>query len=155
MSATQDADDCPDYDVTVETTDLLADLAENAAYHARQHAKHARNWREDDWWQYRRWMLEESAAMQAYRTAIAMLQPGRHDVLVPSGEFTDDGTVRVREFMREISRLGDDAHERGSTQARKAARMYARIESVLRDDYGVGWPRLDDIGGTPLEEDLP
>lgn len=143
----------PNYEVTVAADELLADLAEKAASSAREHAYHAQSWREDDWWQYREWMQNDRKKMRAYATTIAMLQPESHGATVPLGEFVaDDGTVNVREFMREVSRLGDQAHDRGSREAESA---YARITSLLRNEYGVGWPRLDDLGGNPLEEDLP
>ena len=143
----------PDYSVRVEADELLADLAEKAAQSARDHAYHARCWRDDDWWQYREWMQEERKKMTAYARAIAMLQPERHSHTVPRGEFVaEDGTVNVREFMRAASRLGDDAHDRGSRPAESA---YAKVDSLLRNEYGIGWPRLDDLGGNPLEEDLP
>lgn len=142
----------PDYSVHVEADELLADLAEKAAQSAREHAYHARCWRDDDWWQYRQWMQEERKKMTAYATAIAMLQPERYCYTVPRGEFVaDDRTVNVREFMRATSSLGDDAHDRDSRPAESA---YARVLSLLRDEYGVGWPRFDDLGGV-LEADLP
>lgn len=143
----------PNYEVVIDVDELLADLAKKAASSAREHAYHARHWRDDDWWQYRQWMQEERKTMKAYATAIAMLQPESHGVTVPRGEFVaDDGTVNVRKFMREISRLGDDAHDR---DAREAESAYAKVNSLLRNEYDIGWPRLDDLGGIPLEEDLP
>ncbi len=155
-SSTQDSDrerSAPDYSVPVEVSELLADLAEKAANTARRHASNARNWQEDDWWQYRQWMQQDWKKMRAYSTAIAMLQTGNHGTAVPRGEFVaEDGTVNVREYMSEISRLGESAHNRGAHEAESA---YARVTSLLRNEYGVGWPRLDDLGGNPLEEDLP
>lgn len=145
----------PDYSVDIRAGELIADLAEEAASHDEEYAYHAECNREDDWWQYQQWMLEEKAAMRAYATAIAMLQPESHGATVPRGEFVEDGLVKVREFMREISRLGDEAHDRDSVQADSAESVYACVTSLLRNEYGIGWPRLDDLGGNPLEEDLP
>lgn len=149
-----DGEACPpDYDVRVEADELLDDLAEKAASKAREHAYCRRNWQKDGWWQYRQWMKEHRREIKAYATAIAMLHPESHDAAIPLGEFVaDDGTVNVREYMREISRLGDDAHDRGN---RDAEHGYAKVTSLLRNEYGIGWPRLDELGGNPLEEDLP
>lgn len=59
-----------------------------------------------------------------------------------------------------LSGLADDAHDRtcGSRRnpvADEAETAFTAILSMLRDNYGVGWPRLDGVGGNPLEVDLP
>lgn len=161
LSSEDEACAC-DYTVRVEADELLVDIAEKAANHGKRMAEYRRYDIEEGFvpgrppgqlsW-YARQALEEKKAVRAYGTAIAMLQPGWHDARVPSGEFVaGDGTVNVREYMREISRLGDAAHDRG---AREAESAYAKVTSLLRNEYGVGWPRLDDLGGNPLQEDLP
>jgi hypothetical protein len=154
MSSTETPTDSdrPNYSVEIDAADLREDLAEKAASAARKHAYCARSYREDDWCGYRQWMQEHRRKMRAYATAIAMLQPGRYNVLVPRGAFVGDETVNLREYMREISRLGDEAHDRGDREAESA---YAKVNSLLRNEYDVGWPRLDELGGNPLEEDLP
>jgi hypothetical protein len=155
MSAQHDS---PDYDVTVEADDLLADLAADAAEYGKDFEENRRWWREsldfDEWHEARYWMLEASGGQRAYAESLAALQPG--------GRFrADGGMVDVRGYMAWLSGLADRSHDRSHgpyTETRQAAERetaYTAVISTLRDDYGVGWPRLDDIGGTPLEEDLP
>jgi len=162
MSRTESDADAPDYEVTVRASELREDLAEAAATHGKRMAEYRRYDRNEGFvpgrpagqlsW-YARQAVEERKAVRAYATALAMLQPEHYGATVPRGEFVaDDGTVNVREFMREISELGDAAYERG---AREAESAYASVTSLLRNDYGIGWPRLDDLGGNPIEEDLP
>lgn len=153
-------EDTPNYDVRIEASELIEDIAAKAETHGERLAEYRRYDREEgvifgrpagQLSQYQRWALEEKKTVRAYGTAIAMLQPESHDVSVPSGEFVEDGVVNVREYLREISRLGDRAHDRG---ARDAESAYAQVASLVRDEYGVGWPRIDDLGGV-VEADLP
>lgn len=155
-------EDTPNYDVRIEAVKLISDLAAKAETHGERLAEYRRYDREESFVpgrpagqlsEYQRWALEEKKKARAYATAIAMLQPESHGTTVPRGEYvSEDGTVNVRKYMREISRLGDDAHDRG---ARNAESAYAKVQSLIRNEYGVGWPRLDDLGGNPIEADLP
>lgn len=151
--------DGPDYGVTVEADELLADLAERAAEYGLDYEEKNRWWRESlesgvgEFVEARYWKLEARGGQRAYSEAIAAIQPG--------GRFRDGAHVDVRGFMSWLIRMADDYHGRshgGYTSTRQpdeAETACSRMLSLLRDDYGVGWPRLDDVGGTPLEEDLP
>jgi len=151
-------DDTPNYDIRIDADELLVDLAERAAEYGHDYEEKRQWWREsldtvDEWHDARYWMLEARGGQRAYRDVLATLQPG--------GRFrTDDGTVDVRAFMRWVSQRADAAHDdrhgtHGETrQADEAESAFARVLAVLRDDYGVGWPRIDDLGGV-VEADLP
>jgi len=156
--------DTPDYDIAIDADELLADLAADAAAHGRDYQE-KRGWWDDslgthsEFHEARIWMLEARGAQRAYAKTIASLQPEHHSLTVDTYR-TDDGAVDVRGLMRWLSEQADAAHERAGAvgerpQADAAETAYARILSTLRDDYGVGWPRLDDLGGNPLECDLP
>lgn len=148
----------PDYDVEIEADDLLRDLAERAARYGKQYEEHRDSWRRSWDWQIhfheaRCWMLEDAGGRRAYSEVIGAIQPG--------GRFrNDDGTVDVRGLMAWISTRSDEAHKdargdyTGTRQADEAESAFAKILPVLRDDYGVGWPRFNDLGGV-LERDLP
>jgi hypothetical protein len=162
--AASDVPDAPDYDMEIAADELLADLAEEAAEYGRDVAEKARWQREapafDPYTKAMYWELEALGGRTAYAKAIATLQP--ENSLLPSRNFREaDGTVDVRAFMAWLSKQADAAHEDSygdyteTRQASEAETAYARMLSTLRDDYGVGWPRLDDLGGNPLECDLP
>jgi hypothetical protein len=157
-------DDAPNYDITIDADDLLAELAADAAAYGGDY-KEKRQWWADSletpepFYAAEQWMLQASGGRRAYSEAIAALQPEAHSVPVDCYR-NDDGTVDVRGYMRWLSECADAAHDRGGVpgtnpQANEAETAYSRILSTLRDDYGVGWPRLDDLGGNPLECDLP
>lgn len=157
MSTTTDAG--PDYDVEIDADDLLADLAERAAEYGRDYEEKRRWWHEsldtlEPWHEASHWMLEARGGQRAYAEAIAAIQPG-------GGYRNDDGTVDVHRYMHRLSTFADQCHEDSygpyaeTRQADEAETAYAKILSVLRDEYNIGWPRLDDVGGTPIEEDLP
>lgn len=165
MSATQT--DGPNYDAEIDAAELRQDLAARAAKHSEKAAEHRRDDREWEeaggWWdrppgqlsQYARWALEEMAAARAYARALAKLQPV--DRFRSRHRYVEDGQVRVREFMRFLQTNADETNGRrhGDYQARKAHHAYSQVLSLLRDEYGVGWPRLDDLGGAPIPEDQP
>jgi hypothetical protein len=148
----------PNYDVEVDADELLADLAKRAADYAHDHDEKRRWWRESfdmvsEFHDARYWMLEALGGRRAYQYAMVELQPG--------GRYrNDDGTVDVRGFMSWLSDLSEEAHEaaRGdyttTREADEAETAYVKMQSVLRDDYDVGWPRFDEVGGV-RERDLP
>lgn len=155
----------PDYGVEIDANELLADLVEEAASYAEEYEEKRRWWMEsldhcDEWHEARYWMREARGGQRAYSEAIAALQPESHALVVDCHR-NEDGTVDVREYMAWLSKCATEAHERSGSvpgqnpQADEAESAYTRILSTIRDDYGVGWPRLDDLGGNPLECDLP
>ena len=154
----------PNYEVTIDAADLLADLAADAAAHGRDYEE-KRGWWDDSlgthspFHEARIWMLNARGAQRAYSKAIASLQPEQHTLSVETYR-NADGTVDVRGLMRWLRTEADAAHDRAGVvgenpQADAAETAYAQILSTLRDDYEVGWPRLDDVGGNPLECDQP
>jgi hypothetical protein len=157
--------DAPDYDITIHTDDVLADLVEMAQDAAERRDEY-RQWHRRELErgydinpQYEYWVREQTGLLTALGRAIAALQPEQHHVLV-DGCRQADGTVAVRDYMRWLSDAADGAHQvvnekRDAPRASKMETGYSRVLSVLRDDYGIGWPRLDDVGGNPLECDLP
>lgn len=167
MSKSQQTDG-PNYDVQIDADDLLETLAERAAEHARKMYKHRRDHREYDmWWerepgqlsQYMLWELEELGALRSYSLTITHLQPeASHSWRCEYRN--DDGTVDVRGLMQWLERESERAHEDSygphseTRQADAAETAFAKILSLLRDEYGVGWPRFDELGGV-LEGDLP
>jgi hypothetical protein len=163
MSANTLTEDGPNYDVQIDADELLADLAERAAEYGHEYEEKRELWQEsldtsDLWQQANYWMQEARGGQRAYSEAIAALQPEHHSVLVTTYR-TDDGTVDVRGYMRWLSNLAEDAYERaGSSVSNPAANesetAYCKILSLLREEYGVGHPRFDDLGGV-LEGDLP
>jgi len=159
------SDDSPDYDVHIDADELLADLVEQAQDYAEDHTEKREWWHDSfdsatEWTEARYWMLEALGGLEATDQAIAALQPGAHTIHAPNCR-NDDGTVDVRAFLRWLGDESDAAHERSygdyteTRQADEAETAYCRIMSTVRDDYRVGWPRLDDVGGNPLEADLP
>jgi len=153
----------PDYDVEVDADELLADLAEMSAQYARDYVEHHGWWRDspvyDPFTEAKYWAQEDLGGRGAIENAILTLQPDGSSHL--AGKFLNaDGTVDVRGFMSWVSDRGDYAHEDSHgpyTETRHADEResaYAAITSLLRDEYGVGWPRIDDLGGV-VEEDLP
>lgn len=160
MSTTRDK---PNYDVEIAADELLSDLAALAAEYGEQYEEYRRWWQgsldhHTEFTDARYWMLEQAGGQEALSKTIATLQPESN----PRVNFrNDDGSVDVRGLMRWLSERGDRAHERSygdytkTRQADEAETAYASVLSQLRDDYGVGWPRLSDVSGTPLEEDLP
>ena len=154
-------DDRPNYDVDVLAADLIADLVEKSAEHAKRQEEYRRYSREDPFWnEPLYWALEQLGAQRAYGRAIAVIQPENH--MIPSYSFVDDGGfVKVREYMAWLSRQAKREHEDSygpyteTRQADFAESAYAKVLSLIRNDYGVGWPRLDEVGGNPLPEDLP
>lgn len=149
----------PNYDVEIQADELLADLADDAADYGEDYEEKRSWWHDsfratEEFHEARYWMLEAVGGRRAYRDALTRIQPG--------GRFRNgDGKIDVRGYMRWLSNKADHAHEdsRGpyteTRQASEAESAYVSILSTLRDDYGVGWPRLDDIGGNPIEVDLP
>lgn len=162
MSATQQ--DRPDYDVEIDADELLTDIAEMAAEYGEDYEEKRRWWMEspphDEFVAARGWMQEAAGGQLALSHVVAALQPENHSLMVDCHR-REDGTVNVRELMAWLSEQADAAHERSGNslnpnrQANEAETAYVSVLSLLRDDYGVGWPRLDDVGGNPLEEDLP
>jgi|GEM_PF-4782486 len=158
-------DDSPDYDVRIDADELLADLVEQAQDYAEDHSEKREWWHDSfdttaEWTEARYWMQEALGGRKATSEAIAALQPEAHTIHAPNCR-NDDGTVDVRAFLRWLSEEADAEHERSygdyteTRQADEAETAYCRIMSTVRNDYGVGWPRLDDVGGTPLEADMP
>ena len=157
-SASSGHENGPNYDVEIAADELLTDLAESAAGYGEEVVENRQSWRESwDWAsefrETRYWMLEALGGRRAYATVMAKIQPG--------GRFrNDDGTVDVRGLMRFVSDRSSEAHERSygdfteTRQADEAESAYASILSTIRDKYGVGWPRFDDVGGV-MERDLP
>jgi len=169
MSQATNHDGAPNYEVEIDAAELREDLAELSAKHAKR-AEEYRRWDREhfeyalpdqlpppgDLTEFGYDALEQSGRVRAFGDAIAKLQPaGRTRYL------NDDGTVRVREFMRWLKRRGDAAHEdrygpwketRGASGAESA---YAKALSVIRNEYGVGWPRLDEVSATAIPEDEP
>jgi len=158
----------PNYDVEIDAQELATDVAELSARRARKAAEYNRDAREEpvpldheygELTEYQRWALVEESAMWAFADVIAMLQPA--DKSGPNTRYVDDGSVKVRDLLRALSRRSTEANERrngydtSSKQAREAHHAYSKVISLIRNDYAVGWPRLDDIGGTPIPEDKP
>lgn len=152
----------PNYDVEIDADELLADLADIAAEYGEDYEEKRRWWTEspvyDEFHEARFWMLEARGGQRALSHAIAALQPENNCITV--GCYREaDGTVDVRGFMSWLSEEADAAHERRgssspSRQASEAESAYNKALRLLREDYGVGWPRLDDLGGIK-EEDRP
>lgn len=157
--------DAPNYDVVIDADELLADLADRAAEYAEDYAEKDRWWRESldyatEHTEARYWALEALGGRTAYARVIATLQP-ENNLPALHCFLEKDGTVAVRDLMSWLSNRQQAAHDDAhgpyteTRQASEAASAYAKILSLIRDDYGVGWPRLDDVSGTPLESDLP
>lgn len=155
----------PDYDVEIDADELLADLVELSQKYAREYAEHDRMWREsldtfEPFHDAKYWALEDLGGRDAIAQAILGLQPAG-DAYFAGRYRREDGTVDVREFMRWLSQRAEYAHEDSygpyteTRQASESETAYVKVISLLRDDYGVGWPRLDDVGGNPLEADMP
>jgi len=148
----------PNYDVDINADELLADLAETAAGYGEEVVENRQSWRRSwDWaTEFREakyWMLEAIGGRRAYADIMAAIQPG--------GRFRNDGgTVDVRGLMQALDHKSTTTNEdrngpySETRQASEAHSAYSRIISTLRDDYGVGWPRFDDLGGR-LECDMP
>lgn len=154
----------PTYDVDVEADELIADIAELAAEYGADFEEKRQWWQEspayDPFTEAEMWMLEARGGQRACGKAVALLQP--ESAVAGCSEFRDaDGTVDVRGYMRWLLDSHDAAHERSygghreTRQADEAESAYSRILSLLRDEYGVGWPRLNSVSGTPVEKDLP
>ena len=157
----------PNYDLEIDADELAADIAALSARRARKAAEYNRDARNEpvsldrepgQLTQYQRWAIKEEAARMAFANVIAMLQPA--DKYGPNSRYVDDGLVKVRALLRELSRRGSETNERrngydiNSQQAGEEHSAYAKVISLIREDYAVGWPRFDDIGGR-LQEDLP
>lgn len=161
--STKSNTDAPNYDVEVQADDLITDLAERATEYATDYEKKRRWWLDspphDEFVEARDWMQEARGGQRAVGEAIAALQPENHSVL-PRCYRNADGTVDVRGFMAWLSRQADRAHEASSgphgqtRHADESETAFAKMLSLLRDEYDVGFPRFDDLGGV-LEEDLP
>jgi len=149
----------PDYDRTIDAAELLADLADLSQYYADEYVEKRQWWndyigRSNDFEEARWWMLEALGGRQAITDAMVQIHP--------DGECrNNDGTVALRAFMRYVTDQADRAHDRAhgaysdTRRADEAETAYAKVLTLLRDDYGVGWPRVDDIGGNALSQDLP
>lgn len=153
----------PDYEVEVDADELIADLVEMSQDYAEKHDKHRRQYREsldtfNPWHDARYWTLEALGGLRATSEAIASLQPEAHSPLITTYR-NDDGTVDVRALMQWLDQQSTETNERRNgpysktRQASEAHSAIASVISLLRDDYGVGWPRFDDLGGE-LECDL-
>lgn len=158
MKAQRKTDTGPDYGVDVQADELLADYAERAAHYGEKYTYARERWEEspdyDPFWDAKYWMLEAAGGRRAFAATMVKLQPG--------GRFrNEDGTVDVRGIMRWLSARADECQQdsRGdfteTRQADEARSAFTKMLSILRNDYGVGWPRLDDLSGTPIGEDLP
>lgn len=161
QDAKHESGDEPDYSVEIDAQSLREDIAEKAADRGERHADHMEMCRNDPFWdEPRYWALEQYGAMRALSQCLALLQP-ENALVARDSLVKDDGTVQVREFMRTVSHWSDEAHEDShgpyteTRQADEAESAYARVTSLLRNEYDIGWPRLDDLGGNPLECDLP
>jgi hypothetical protein len=163
--SSQTQSDAPDYDVKIDADELLTRLVVDSANYGEQYEEKRQWWSEsldhcDEWHEARYWMQEARGGQRAYSEAIAALQPEAHALLVDCYR-NNDGTVDVRGYMAWLSKRATEAHERSGSvpgrnpQADEAESAYTSILSTIRDGYGVGWPRLDDVGGNPLECDLP
>lgn len=165
MKVQSNTDAGPDYSVQIDAEEIRKDLAAKAAAKARKADEHRQECRDycpsnalelapGELCQYQRWALEEFAAARAYARALLRLQP-RPDLSYTPDDVTD-GAVDVRSFMRWLKNRCEDTNDRrhGDYQTSAAHSAYADVLSLLRDEYGVGWPRFDDLGGV-LEEDLP
>jgi len=149
----------PDYSKTIDADKLLRHFADHAADYAHSHDENRQRWVDSHdmltpFHEAKLWMLEDLGGRRAFQQSMITLQA--------DGRFrNDNGTVDLRAFMNWLSERADEAHERSfgsyedTRQADEAETAYTRMLSILRDDYGVGWPRMDDIGGNALEEDLP
>lgn len=149
----------PDYGIEIDADELLAELADDAAAYGEKYEEKRRWWTESldtptEFRDARYWMLEARGGQRAYSEAIAELQPG--------GRYRNaDGTVDVRGYLRWLSQLASDAHERShgsytkTRQPDEAETAYVSVISTIRNEFGVGWPRLDDVGGNPIPEDQP
>jgi hypothetical protein len=156
--------EAPDYDVDIDADELLENLVTEAVEYAEDYEEKRRWWTESletaqECHEARRWMQQARGGQRAYSETIAALHPENHCPLVDSYR-NDDGSVDVRGLLRWLSNCAESAHERRGTlnrnpQAGEAEHAYTRIISTLREEYGIGWPRLDDVGGNPLECDLP
>jgi len=157
--------DAPDYDVEIDADELLAELVEQAQQYAEDYEEKRQWWYEsldglDEWLEARHWMEEARGGLEATGEAIAALQPESHSIHVQNCR-DEDGTVDVREFLSWLSDESSAAHNRSygpyteTRHADEAESAYVSVISTVRDDYGVGRPRLDDLGGTPLECDMP
>lgn len=148
----------PDYSRAIDADKLLRRFAAHAADYAYDHDE-KRQWYQESLdmltahHDARLWMLEALGGRRAFREAMVTLQPG--------GRFrNDDDTVAVRSFMAWLSERAEVAHKRSygpyaeTRQADEAETAYTRMLSILRDDFGVGWPRMDEVGGVK-EGDLP
>jgi hypothetical protein len=148
----------PNYDVKINADELLADLAEDAAGYGKEVIENRKSWRESWGWatefkEAKYWMLEAIGGRRAYADIMVELQP--------NGRFrNNDGTVDVRGLLKSLSRASNTTNEdrngryENTRQASEAHSAYSRIISTLRNDYGIGWPRSDDLGGR-LECDMP
>lgn len=149
----------PKYDLEIAAADVLNAFAADAADYAHDHDEKRQLWRDScdmpsEFHEARYWMLEALGGRRAYHNAMIELQPG--------GKFrNEDETVALREFMAWISERAEAAHQRAyggyteTRQADEAETAYTQMLSTLRDEFGVGWPRLDDTGGNPLDCDMP
>jgi len=157
--------DTPDYDVRIDADELLADLVEQAQDYAEDHDEKRGWWYEsldsyNEWREARCWMQEARGGLKATGEAIAALQPESHSIHAPNCR-NDDGTVDVRAFLRWLSNEASDAHDRShgsyteTRQADEAETAYTNAIFTVRDEHGVGRPRLDNLGGNPLECDMP
>jgi hypothetical protein len=153
------ATDRPDYSVEIEADELLSDIANMAAGYGTEYEENRRSAEElAPFPEARRWMLEARGGQRALSDVVAALQPENHGVGLPTFRRQDD-TVDVRELMKWLSRESDATNDRRNTsrynhQASEAHSAYCKVTSLLRDDYGVGWPRIDELGGV-MECDLP
>lgn len=155
--------EAPNYEVEIQADELLSDLAEMAAEYARDVVENREWWEEspvyDRFDQARYWELEAIGGRRAISQTMRKLHPEtKYGTRGPY--LNDDGTVDVRGLLEWLSKAADDAHERrrGSyeetRQPAEAESAYVSVISLIRDGYGVGWARIDEIGRV-VEADLP
>jgi len=153
----------PNYDTEIDADELVSDLVEMSTEYARDVVEKRRWQRQaplhDPYHDARYWELEALGGRCQTAEVIATLQP--ENTLIPSRNYrNEDGTVDVRGLMRWLSKVSEWTNEdrngpyQETRQASEAHSAVSDIISMLRDDYGVGWPRFDDLGGR-LECDLP
>jgi len=162
MTGSRNDADGPDYGVRIDADELVADLVEQAQDYADRHDE-TRGWYYESFDYHEThhealyWSLEALGGLTATGKAIAVLQPESN---LFRNFRNDDGSISVRDYMKWVSHQHDAAHDDSygpyteTRQASEAESAYAKVLSTIRDEYGVGWPRFDDIGGV-RECDMP
>lgn len=161
----RDDSEAPDYDVGIDADELLEDLAEIAADYGRDYEEKNGWWRDsfdapEPFHEARFWAMEAYGGRAALGEAIAAIQPESH-ALAARNFREDDGTVDVRGYMHWLKANADAARrdrgrQTGGSKRAAAEREWGncKVLRLIRDEYGVGWPRTDEYGN-PLEADRP